>query len=117
LPDCFPPWQAVYWHFSQWKKQNLLSLINIDLNQLDRKREGRDENPSVFCIDSQSVKLSPMIVEDRGIDANKKVNAGPPMQQEASAFSRYRGPNLVRLRPCSKFTRWSGCVKSECRTD
>nr|WP_293835532.1 transposase [uncultured Arsenicibacter sp.] len=74
LPDCFPPWQAVYWYFSQWKKQNLLSLINIHLNQLDRKREGRNENPSVFCIDSQSVKLSPMICEDRGLDANKKVN-------------------------------------------
>lgn len=34
----------------------------------------RDMNPSILCIDSQSVKLSPMICEVRGTDANKKVN-------------------------------------------
>ena len=30
--------------------------------------------PSLVCIDSQSIKLSPMISEERGLDANKRVN-------------------------------------------
>jgi hypothetical protein len=60
--------------FSRWKKQNILAEINCFLNQLDRKRENKNENPSSFCIDSQSVKLSPMIFENRGMDAHKKVN-------------------------------------------
>jgi transposase len=74
LPECFPKWQSVYWYFSRWKKQNIPSEINCLLNQVDRKREDKDENPSSFCIDSQSVKLSPMIFENRGTDANKTVN-------------------------------------------
>jgi len=74
LPECFPKWQSVYWYFSRWKKQNIFAEINCLLNRVDRKRENKDENPSSFCIDSQSVKLSPMIFENRGTDANKKVN-------------------------------------------
>lgn len=74
LPDCYPHWQAVFWYFSKWKKRNIFTDINIALNKLDRKNNGRDENPAIFSVDSQSVKLSPMIYENRGIDANKKVN-------------------------------------------
>lgn len=74
LPSCFPHWQAVYWYFSQWKKQNVIEQINRAVNQMDRINAHRDKNPSILCIDSQSVKLSPMICELRGTDANKKVN-------------------------------------------
>jgi transposase len=74
LPSCFPHWQAVYWYFSQWKRQNIIEQINRALNQMDRINVDRDKNPSILCIDSQSVKLSPMICELRGTDANKKVN-------------------------------------------
>lgn len=52
----------------------MLAEINVFLNQLDRKANEKDENLSAFCIDSQSIKLSPMIFEKRGLDANKKVN-------------------------------------------
>lgn len=52
------------------------------LNQKDQKREGRNALPSVLCIDSQSVKLTPtlrlcpeqVIYEHRGADGSKKVN-------------------------------------------
>ena len=74
LPDCYPHWQAVFWYFSKWKKSNVFLNINNAFNQSDRKSEGRDEHPSIFSIDSQSVKLSPMIRENRGLDAHKKVN-------------------------------------------
>ena len=74
LPASYPHWQATFWYFSKWKKTNIFAEINIALNKLDRKNNGRDENPAIFSIDSQSVKLSPMIWEDRGLDAHKKVN-------------------------------------------
>lgn len=74
LPDCYPHWQAVFWYFSKWKKSNIFLNINNALNQSDRKSEGRNEHPSIFSIDSQSVKLAPMIWENRGLDAHKKVN-------------------------------------------
>jgi len=54
-----PNWQAVYYYFDKWKTNGLLEKINLALNKLDRKSQGREEYPSILCIDSQSVKLSP----------------------------------------------------------
>ena len=48
--------------------------LNAKLNQLDRQQQQREPMPSVLCIDSQLVKLSPMICEFRGSDPNKRVN-------------------------------------------
>ena len=48
--------------------------INTWVNAQDRKNTDREEKPSLILIDSQSVKLAPMIRQDRGFDANKKVN-------------------------------------------
>jgi transposase len=48
--------------------------INLALNQLDRRQIDKEAFPSVWCIDTQSVKLNPMIFEHRGTDANKRVN-------------------------------------------
>ncbi|NJN33988.1 MAG: IS5 family transposase [Saprospiraceae bacterium] len=74
LPAEFPAWTAVYYYFDKWKKDLTLQNINDRLNQLDREREHREVFPSVLCADTQSVKLHPMIFEDRGFDANKKIN-------------------------------------------
>ena len=74
LPTTFPSWRAVNYYFEQWKKDGTIESMNQALNQLDRKAKNKRKNPSLLCIDSQSVKLSPMIYEDRGIDGNKKVN-------------------------------------------
>lgn len=74
LPGNFPKWRAVNYYFEKWKKDDTLERMNDRLNILDRKKEGRLSTPSLVCIDSQSVKLSPMIYESRGIDSNKKVN-------------------------------------------
>ena len=57
-----------------WKTDNLFERINASLNELDRKRMDRMPTPSLVCIDSQSVKLSPMVGEERGLDPNKRVN-------------------------------------------
>ena len=74
LPAEFPKWTAVYYYFDKWTKDSTLQNMNDIVNQLDRKREQRDAFPSVLCADTQSVKLHPMIFEDRGFDANKKIN-------------------------------------------
>jgi transposase len=74
LPGEWPNWQAVYYYFKQWKQDGTFEQMNATLNQMDRKRAGRQPYPSVLCIDAQSVKLSPMINQHRGLDANKRVN-------------------------------------------
>jgi transposase len=74
LPSCFPSWRAVNYYFEKWKKDGTFEKMNTALNSRDRLREEREAYPSLICIDSQSVKLSPMIFENRGLDAYKKVN-------------------------------------------
>lgn len=74
LPPNFPPWRAVNYYFEQWKQNGTLVRVNEQLNRLDRLREERAADPSMMCVDSQSVKLSPRIYEHRGVDAHKKVN-------------------------------------------
>lgn len=74
LPRYYPSWRAVNYYFERWKLAGTLQLINDKLNQLDRESEDRSAFPSLMCIDSQSVRLSPGIFENRGIDANKKIN-------------------------------------------
>lgn len=70
----FPDWQAVYYYFDRWKKQGVFEKINAALNQLERLQNKRESTPSLGLADSQSIKLAPMIYEQRGVDGNKKVN-------------------------------------------
>lgn len=74
LPKNFPPWRAVNYYFEQWKRDGTLLAANDELNKQDRLAEKREAYPSLMCVDSQSVKLAPMIFEHRGTDAHKKVN-------------------------------------------
>jgi putative transposase len=74
LPKEFPPYRSVFYHFRKWTLNNTISKINTELVKLDRVRDGRNENPSLLCIDCQSIKCGPMISESKGIDGNKKVN-------------------------------------------
>jgi transposase len=61
LPSSYPSWRAVNYYFEQWKRNGTLQRINDTLNQLDRQQQGKEAFPSLMCIDSQSVKLTPMI--------------------------------------------------------
>ena len=74
LPANFPKWRAVNYYFECWKKDRTLVRMNDQRNKMDRIQCDRFATPSLMCVDSQSVKLSPLIYEDRGIDNNKKVN-------------------------------------------
>lgn len=74
LDKKYPAWQVVYYYFRKWKHNGTLEKLNNQLNMQERTNQGKAETPSMLCIDSQSVKLSPFINMDKGIDGNKKVN-------------------------------------------
>lgn len=74
LDKSYPKWTAVYRYFYIWSYDGTFEKINAALNQMERKRQEREPTPSLTCVDSQSVKLAPMIVEDKGLDGNKKIN-------------------------------------------
>ncbi len=74
LEERFPAWTAVYYYFYQWSKDGTLERINIALNMLERTQGKREATPSLVLVDSQSIKLAPMICEFRGIDGNKRIN-------------------------------------------
>lgn len=67
-------WQCVYYYFRRWKRDGCLERLNAHLNQKERKRQGKSPTPSLLSIDSQSIKSAPFVCQDKGIDANKRVN-------------------------------------------
>lgn len=57
LPSDFPAWQTVYGYYRLWVRLGLWEQINAVLVREVRSGEGRDAEPSLAIIDSQSVKL------------------------------------------------------------
>lgn len=57
LPSDFPAWQTVYGYYRLWVKLGLWEQINQALVQQVRLQAGRQAQPSLAIIDSQSVKL------------------------------------------------------------
>jgi len=74
LDSRYPKWTAVYYYFYKWSRDGTLEKTNAYLNEIERQRQDKEPTPSLACADSQSVKLAPMIFEDKGLDGNKKVN-------------------------------------------
>jgi putative transposase len=62
------------YYFYRWTNDSTFDLDNFGLNSHMRKISNKEPTPSLTCVDSQSIKLAPMIFEDKGIDGNKKVN-------------------------------------------
>jgi putative transposase len=74
LESKYPKWQTVYYYFRRWKKAGIIETIHDELVKTERKRQNRDESPSLGSIDTQTVKVVPFISDDKGIDGNKKIN-------------------------------------------
>jgi transposase len=79
LDSKYPPWQTVFYYraafrFTQFKQrgiwENILDAVVVN----ERKRQGRQDTPSLLAIDSQSVKKVQFTNEETGIDGGKNVN-------------------------------------------
>lgn len=57
LPKHFPAWQTVYGYYRLWVRLGVWEQINTALVRQVRQAAGRNEEPSLVIIDSQSVKL------------------------------------------------------------
>ena len=75
LPREFPPHQTVYGLFGRWSRHGVWQQIHDTLRDLVRVHQGRDPQPTVAIIDSQSVRGADTVPgRSRGYDAGKKIN-------------------------------------------
>lgn len=73
MPHDLPAWSTVYDYYRLWVKTGLWEEINSCLVKLVRLADGRDDEPSLTIIDSQSVRTSENKGPEQGIDGNKRV--------------------------------------------
>lgn len=57
LPSDYPAWQTVYGYFNLWVKLGIWEQVNLTLSQQVRLQAGREAEPSLVIVDSQSVRL------------------------------------------------------------
>ena len=73
LPHDLPAWQTVYWYFQRWEREGIWKQIWQELHRLIRMLAGRDPDPCVGILDSQTVKTGPVRGSEKGYDWVKKI--------------------------------------------
>ena len=74
LPPQYGNYKSVWYYYNKWMVWGLLEKLLYTLNQKVRVEQGREAEPSVVIVDSQSVKTPAFTGEEVGYDAGKKVN-------------------------------------------
>lgn len=78
LPADFPAWQTVYHYHRKWVRKGVWETINALLLERVRTEAGREAQPSLAMIDSQSVKQAQKGGKNKdsmAISGSKVVNA------------------------------------------
>ena len=73
LPKCFPSYTLVSYYHHQWLNNQTLEKVHTEIRQILRKEDGRNENPSVRIIDSQTVKGTQESSDESGFDGGKLI--------------------------------------------
>ena len=81
LPHDFPPYRSVFGYFTAWQLDGTWERLHDLLVLQTRVAAGREPEPSVGALDSQSVKVNP-----KGGLPGKK--GGPPARLAATNISR-----------------------------
>jgi putative transposase len=71
LPKDLPNYGTVYYYFRKWRDDGTFERMNAELREMVRVRAGRNVEPSVAIVDSQSVKTT-AVGGDVGFDAHKQ---------------------------------------------